>query len=100
MSLEDFLFSPALGEEMYARYKENPLALDPGLQKLFNSLGTKPKALDFPRLMPPEVQDLQTEACKKIQIEKLFDAFRRKGYLFAEVNPLQKAPSISITQQF
>lgn len=71
-------------EQMYAKYKENPDAVDPSWIPYFDQVETA----------PPAIPVIDKEAPSDIRIYNLIQAYRTYGHLLAKINPIATHPMV------
>ena len=79
--------NPAVIEELYSKYKENPENVDEKWRAFFDGFDF---FMDVKNSDPLQTETSSPKALKEIAVSKLIDAYRTRGHLIADTNPVRE----------
>ena len=79
--------NPAVIEELYSKYKENPENVDEKWRAFFDGFDF---FLNVKNSDPLQTETSSPKALKEIAVSKLIDAYRTRGHLIADTNPVRE----------
>lgn len=94
-SIDDFLLSPALYDDMYRKWEKDPASVDASWRKAFSQFDKAPSPADrgiVPELFPPKYKSPEGNAQGDLlneKVRRLIHAYRTWGHLEAHFNPLE-----------
>ncbi len=84
---------PAVIEELYEKYQNDPDSLEEGWRKFF-------EGFDFANALYPAKKQSGLQTSDEFKVINLINDYRRRGHLFTQTNPVRKRRSYSPTLDY
>ncbi len=92
LSFDEYGINAGFIEEQYLRYLENPQHVDETWRVFFRARGGNGAALNGAAHASHDAA-LHAPALAQAQVTNLVNAYRRRGHLYADINPLTEPPT-------